>query len=219
MARKNMASRPKQPWDIPDRRRRGDPTRQAIFVAVGDALSEWELVEEKCAEFFAVFVAAPRKSIVMMPAIRAYGSVLSFRARADMLLAAATAYFHTRPKKNFLKPQFTKLLEECRSYAARRNEIAHGRVHELFHRRYAKTGGRRFKSVGHYLMPSFYNPKKFGLTRDAAYLYTAAEIIYFRTQFTKLRLRLHGLHLMLTARIARPSSIGKSLPRGPGQPR
>jgi hypothetical protein len=42
-------------------------------------------------------------------------------------------------------------------------------------------------------LPSFFNPKKYGLDEKVSFQYVAADIIYYRQEFTKLFLRIQAL--------------------------
>jgi hypothetical protein len=90
----------KNAWDIRDAADRGDFDDKVPFESIGRALTEWENVENSCAELFAAFVLDnPYRNSLQAPAIRAYGSVISFKGRCDMLRAAATSYFHAHEEK------------------------------------------------------------------------------------------------------------------------
>jgi len=54
--------------------------------------------QSPCLRLFAIFVSAHRKPIYHDPAVRAYGSVVGFKARKEMLDLAANAYFDERKK-------------------------------------------------------------------------------------------------------------------------
>src|SRR5205085_1041102 len=86
-----------KPWDVPARPATADFSEQ-IYFSVGKALSNWELVEQQLGEMFSMFIQSPVSGATPLgePAIRAYGSVVSFSSRADMLEAAARGFFHTR---------------------------------------------------------------------------------------------------------------------------
>ena len=128
------------PWDIPPHPSNGDFDESALFASIGRALTEWEQVEAACAELFAVLVSVSQRSAQHAPAIRAYGTVISFKARCEMLKAAATAYFHHRRKKKVrFEKQLKTLIDECLSFSARRNEIAHGQVSMLYYIRRGKS--------------------------------------------------------------------------------
>jgi len=179
----------RQPWDIPPQPERYDSTADAVFTAVGKALTKWETAEAACAELFAIFVGAPQDSTHMAPAVRAYGSVVSFNGRCEMLLRAAEAYFveHSDEK---LEAKFKTLLAECRNYSARRNEIAHGTV-------VAVMDGETDQRLGFVLAPSFYNPKKYSLKHALSYQYTSHEILFFAGRFSVLTTKVNVISLSL----------------------
>jgi hypothetical protein len=186
------------PWDIPPRRAHGDIDENTLFAAIGRALTEWEQVEAACAEIFAVLVSVSRKSSHQAPAIRAYGTVISFRSRCEMLQAAATAYFHTRKNKEAIfKKQLNAIMKECLAFAARRNEIAHGRVSLVYYSARGKT-----RPIGHYLLPSLYNPKKYKIERTVTFEYTSNEVIYFTQEFTKLHLKVDAFRKRLIGKLS-----------------
>ena len=122
------------PWDVPPKskiRTDYDLKEQALYEAVGSALSSWQYVEDAVALIFKAFVSdglpqdayEPSKS----PAERAYGSVISFEARATMVATAAEAFFYKNPHKDYEK-RARELLKACRGWSARRNDIAHGKI-------------------------------------------------------------------------------------------
>jgi hypothetical protein len=158
-----------QQWDVPPTPLRGDAHEDATTLAVGRALTSWEFYEEQLAEIFAnADMAEPE----IEPAVRAYGSVVTARGRADMLEAAGEAYFFKKPNVS-AQADFENLLRNYRGFAGRRNDIAHGRV--------AQNAG-----TGFYLYPGLYNTNKYPLRRPPKYLYTSAEIRMFQEAFEKL---------------------------------
>jgi hypothetical protein len=183
-----MSLRP-NPWDIPPQSDRGDVDENTLFAEIGRALTEWEQVDTACAELFAVFVSVARRSIHHAPAIRAYGTVVSYRARCEMLRAAADAFFHNRKKKrDAFEGRLRSLINECQAFSDRRNEIVHGHVSVAYDMRRGRA-----RNIGHYLVPSQYNPRKFKIKTFASYAYTSKEIIHFRQEFTKLHLKIDAL--------------------------
>jgi hypothetical protein len=164
-----------QPWDVPPSPATGDPHEDAISLAVGRALTAWEFVEEQLAELFAIFVNADMADLEKAPAVRAYGSVITARGRADMLEAAAEAYFLNKPNEQ-LQSRFDAILRSYRGFAGRRNDIAHGR------------GGQDSTNPAHgwYLYPGLYNTNKYPIGQPPKYLYSSAEINGFRAEFEGL---------------------------------
>lgn len=165
-----------------------DAQAHMIFNAVGQALTEWEQLENACAQLFAVLVSATRKRAYLAPAIRAYGTITSAATRKDMLVAAGKAYFASRPATaQKFAAEFTELMQAYIEFASRRNDIAHGLVQRVF----LTKRGVRPAAMGFYLTPSFYSAKF--KNEQLAYLYTSTDLIFYRQEFTKLMLRVEGL--------------------------
>ena len=116
------------PWDVPEL---SDPDadEEKLYSSVGRALSAWEGFEHHLATLFGFFVSG--SSDTNTPARRAYGSVVSFQGRKQMLEAAAEAYFASRPNHQ-MSHRVTDLLKKAENFSARRNEIAHGRVQSTY---------------------------------------------------------------------------------------
>jgi hypothetical protein len=183
----------KSPWDIRDPSPRGDADENTIFNAVGRALTEWEYVETACARLFAVFVSAHQRKTYHAPAVRAYGCVISFKSKSEMLRLAAAAYFDKRKtKRTAFEQRLKHLLTDYNNYSDRRNEIAHGCVKSVFITERTNKKGRRPGGIGLYLLPSFYNPRKFKM-EQFTYRYTSSDLIHYRQEFTKLHLRIDAL--------------------------
>jgi hypothetical protein len=120
-------------WDIPDFPIKGDATEDVTFASVGRALSRWEEFETRLASLFGVFMGTliDTHETNARAAIRAYGSVASFRGKAEMLEQAAELWFDEHPSEE-LEKKLRDLLRLASRYAARRNDIAHGIVHPLW---------------------------------------------------------------------------------------
>jgi hypothetical protein len=77
------------PWDIPSPLpQKGARTAEAVFEAVGRALSHWELVEQGLALLF-IFLTTGRHKDRMDPSVRAYGSIVGVKARIAMVRAVS----------------------------------------------------------------------------------------------------------------------------------
>jgi hypothetical protein len=179
----------KKPWEIVDPSPLGDADEKPIFDAVGRALTEWETVEVECARLFAVFVATRRKHTYHDPAVRAYGSIAGTHSRSTMLQLAAESFFAKRPaKRKLFENKCAELIVAYKEFSNRRNEIAHGLVKRVF-----ITGQNgRPRLVGMYLLPSFYNPKKFK-KGELTYSYVSGDVIHYKQEFSKLQLKFEGL--------------------------
>jgi hypothetical protein len=159
---------------------KGDSTRETLHAAVGFALSKWEELEDELAKTFTELVGARWGE----PAVRAYGSVNNFHGRADMLDAAADAFFYFATYRKKIagpdaliaktKVEYDSLIKYCRNFAGRRNEIAHGRH-------------QSHPELGHFLRPAQYNSKKYTFDEPfGLYSYTSVEISTYASHFEQL---------------------------------
>jgi hypothetical protein len=185
------------PWDIRDPAPSGDATADPVFASVGRALTEWERMETGWALIFAALIGAPKGEERRAPAIRAYGSVPSFTGRSEMLRRAGEGYFHLNPEMaTKVADRFKEALSLTGKFSARRNEIAHGQVHQFFV--YTDEARQASRAAGFYLLPSLFNPRKTGLDYRVEYQYTAADVDYYGREFLKLRGRAQALRDDLT---------------------
>lgn len=172
-----------KPWDDRPHPQRGDKNANTTYAAVGRALTQWEYLEVKLAELFSQLVGGEWPSDgdgpPYHPADRAYGSVLGSAARLTMVEEAAKAHFQWYPNRATEKRLKDLISTECRNFASKRNNIAHGIVDLRF------SDPPELK-LGHWLVPSFYATKKHPLNGPSAYAYTSAEINYFTYEFDRL---------------------------------
>jgi hypothetical protein len=113
------------PWDIPPPAEIGDISEDILFASIGRALTAWEEFEVMLASLFANLVGTDDNTA---PAIRAYGSVIAFRGRAELVRNAAEVHFTLHPNK-LLEKTFSAFIGRLTNNASpRRNEIAHGIV-------------------------------------------------------------------------------------------
>jgi hypothetical protein len=159
----------------------GDETEDTLYAAVGRALSRWEELEEDLADLFTCFMGSeevvhdPRH-----PACRVYGSVPGFTTRADMLEAAAGAFFekYNHPE---IRRRCEEAIKQCRKLSARRNDIAHGS--RFYH-----------PDRGYYLVPGYYNSRKNAPDGDPVYEYSSEHILEYANQFAALTQVIRQLH-------------------------
>jgi hypothetical protein len=137
------------PWDRPPSASKGDVSDMITFAAVGRAITAWEEFEHNFAYLFSRFIGTNIDELV---ASRAYGAVLTFKGRSEMVEAAAEAFFFSIPvdtanaqiqdelKDEILgvpgnrhgKRKTTGFIDEAKLCSGRRNEIAHGIVRQLW---------------------------------------------------------------------------------------
>jgi hypothetical protein len=112
------------PWDVRPWAIDGEKNENDLFVAVGKALSHWELAEQSIAGLFTL-VTVGRYFAPSAPALQAYSSVASTGNRIRLVRAALEGWLREWSAcpfgTNALAP-----LTECDGWAARRNDVAHG---------------------------------------------------------------------------------------------
>jgi hypothetical protein len=107
----------------PTSENRGDVQSATVHEAVGYALSNWELMEEKLAELYLALAGAPND-----PVRRAFGSIESNSGRRKAIEAAAEAYFGRYWEDDEVRRAFRVLIKAVEWAAKRRDDIAHGIV-------------------------------------------------------------------------------------------
>ena len=160
---------PNCPWNIKPILPLGDSSADDVFLAVGRALTQWEVLEGRLGYMFGLIVDSRRTDA----ASRAYGAVSSFQARYDMLAAAFAA---SPARHDPAVAPFDALLKRIAHFGPRRNDIAHGMV--------TKFNVDR-KERGHYLCPAQYATKRRRRPGTALgdYAYTSAQIYEYVAEF------------------------------------
>jgi hypothetical protein len=151
------------PWDIRKRQPKGDSTPDAIFWAVGRALTLWEVLESELAEVFDALISEDSSERIGFVAIV---SVSGSQARGEILAAAAQRALSLKMP---MAEQVHALSVEATQLRARRNDIAHGRCLNL-------------GKVGFYFVPNNIATGKWkeGFAR---YQWVAADILRYADQF------------------------------------
>jgi hypothetical protein len=97
------------PWEVAPIPAGGDEHEDITFVSVGRALTRWELFESNFSFVFQICVT-DNAGLDLVPARRAYGSILTFRGRAEMTKAAFDAYVnilsHKRENADLVEIKF-----------------------------------------------------------------------------------------------------------------
>lgn len=132
------------PWDVLPRAQVGDPEPDSLYRQVGRATTVWELMDGFLAIIFATLTNSRSGA-----AEAAYGTIITFTGRTDMILAAADRVFAGRD--NDMLAELETLMEELGKMSGRRNEIVHSAVTHFMH---------NGVSQGHYLVPAIYNQRK-----------------------------------------------------------
>jgi hypothetical protein len=181
-------------WDRRETRPTGDDDPDALYLAVGKAMSAWNKVELSLAYLFGVFVNAHGG---MEVAARAFGAVATTSGKLDMLKAAAEVFIgreeadgkpsiasEAAPDKTIinLKADLKLHIDTVwKGFGERRNDIAHGAV--LAH---GPASDIRAMKGRWYLVPSHIDPKKWERRGDPKFCYTAADVDFYVEQFNSL---------------------------------
>jgi hypothetical protein len=178
------------PWDIPPPPATGDTSEDTTFAAVGRALTRWEEFEVMFASLFSTLVGTDDNTAA---AIRAYGSVITFRGRAEMVRAAGEVHFRLFPNDALAKAFNTFVNQLTNNASPRRNEIAHGIVRPYV----SVVDGKAMRKFC--LFPPYYAANKNQIERiemrdggfqitwhTAKYVYSSVEINNFAKSFKEL---------------------------------
>jgi hypothetical protein len=179
------------PWEVQPLSKL-DSVADETYRSVGEALSSWEKFEWYLAMLFGFlagggpgFVASGGSKIISHPALRAFGTIVAFNGRCDLLRAASETYLLIHPHQKDNAATLTKLLNMAGSFAARRNEIAHGVVTQ------EEIDGIK----GWCLTAAQYSAKKRSIelrmgyyypTTTTRYQYSSREIDHYRVHFRRL---------------------------------
>lgn len=146
----------------------GDSEADRVYMAVGKALSLWEISEDSMAHVFNVLI---RPSHPSAAADRAYLSIAAASARLEMIKEAGRAFFLFFPS-DLAESEFNSLTKLYQNGCARRNEIAHGIVAAHIH-----PDSEGF--ADYYLGPHFKTHKKRTLNHQPKYLFSTRELSFF----------------------------------------
>jgi hypothetical protein len=165
---------PNDLWAIPPLAIEGDPDVNTVWQAVGEALSSWEWLEGNLGLIFAELVAARNMHLA---ASRAYGTIVAFRGRADLVKAAAKAHFSVYPDEATEK-DLEKILKTLDRASPRRNDIAHG----IAQPHYPRVSVRQWA-----LYPSYFSTGRRTVKGAPNYIMASADIRRFAAQFRDIQ--------------------------------
>jgi hypothetical protein len=176
-------------WDRPysSKFKIGDPNPDPLFLAVGRALTKWEIVEAELGVLFAILTGA--RDVHYQPSVRAFGVVTGTVTRADMIAHAAEAFFENCPV--LPETEYAELSSECSGllkaysgWAGRRNDIAHGCVTGSINPNHFSETVELNETF--LLCPSHGSSKKWPMHWEPVYQYRADEVDVFAAGFDAL---------------------------------
>jgi hypothetical protein len=154
------------PWDVRPLASTGDKDASALYLQIGRALSNWEISESAAAQLFDALVAAQPSNGA---AFSAFIAVTSSSARTKLLGAACDKALDHKWGAYTLTME---IVSKIQKFGARRNEIAHGIVREIY-------------SLGFYIIPNDTMPFKWK-NGVAKYQYNSEDIAYYADCFSEL---------------------------------
>jgi hypothetical protein len=130
-------------WRRPAPQPMGDDDPKLVYQAVGEALSQWEQVDQRLADLFLAFTCEASADDMTKRAIRrAYGSIISTAGRREAIRAAAEIYFvpvvaagievrdPALPERKDVEAGLVDICKAAGWAAKLRDDIAHGAVRE-----------------------------------------------------------------------------------------
>jgi hypothetical protein len=144
-------------WEKPtkDESKTSDHNIGPMFQAVGHALSQWEMVEEKLADLF-LSLCECKDDSTREKLARTFGSIESSGARLTVLKDRLNIYLAPHLKTPKLEQHvnwfLSKLVDAVSAASPRRNEIAHGIVYTFL----AQRNNELLKFNGVYLVSPKY---------------------------------------------------------------
>jgi len=172
------------PWDRPPIPHRGDEHENSVFANVGCVRARWEAVEFELSRLHTWFGGKLDDQALMAE----YGKGPIFRERAKNLERRAEKHFIAHPNQR-REGEFRNLLSDCRNYAERRNDIAHGMVFRIdritWFREQLKP--KLLKREHYALVPPLYAIRYATQKGYPAFAYTSKEMIRIGQRLVKLR--------------------------------
>ena len=162
---------PPSDFDRRPRRIQGDPTPTPIFTAVGVALTIWETLDGELGDLFDALTPTQKRI-----AHNWYANTESSSARFNMIRQQSRLHLH---KNKDILADIEALINDCQNLAARRNELAHGRIYGM-------------GEQGFILGPSTVKRSNFP-DRVAKFQYNSEDVRHYIDMFKVAQTRLHGI--------------------------
>lgn len=165
---------PKDPWEKPDTREIKLSAKEEIYTAVGNALSNWALIENTLLLIFCRLLRATDGESWYTP-YKLFGHMNGASIRLEYMRVAGAAMFLNDPLR---LAYLNKVLGLVRSFLPRRNDLAHGVTIDY-------GDGKGFLET-----PHFASKELDFLVNKEGYRYNAETINEYGLSFTLLGLEL-----------------------------
>jgi hypothetical protein len=192
---KNYWSRPKEKSAI------GDSSVDIVYRAVGRALSQWEMLEQRLANLFLIVCDCPDQAASAVR--RAYGAIENGTMRRKALVEAAEVHFGQSWKIDSVQKSFEKVVDITSVASKRRDDIAHGIVHHI------RVGD---SDEGAFLFPPYYNSARTTILTEADgsqnvwvadFRFTSENILEYERRFGELKRLIADQYLPLAKKDAK----------------
>jgi len=172
------------PWDPLPIPRDADLDDTVTYEWVGRIIDRWEHIEFTLARLHSVFAGDPDGS----EELREYGAGRTVSDRDRLIRATAEKWFVRNPNQT-REGRFDKLMQEYIGFSDRRNEIAHGIVHQV-------TGLTMFRArttrsdylVQYAVIPAYHVMKRYHDNGVPKYMYGSAEMMLLEAKLIDLQL-------------------------------
>lgn len=184
-------------WDRAPSKEQGDTLPDALFCAVGRALTAWEWVEQAQGGLFLTLTGV-QTADSLNAVRRAYGSIFGNSGRRTALTAAAEVYFGGYWAEKSVRRRFNLFNKAIELASKRRDDITHAGVITSIKIDNIDKGG--------FLMPLEYNTKFTHafpplpldhLSFTGKYRFTSEDILQWTKRFDFLRNAIWDLQLKL----------------------
>jgi hypothetical protein len=160
------------PWDPLPLPRDGDLDDRLTYEWVGRNIDRWEQIEFTLARVHSVFAGDPDGSA----ALRAYGVGRTVPERDAIIRAAAEKWFAKNPNQR-QEGQFDKFMQGVVGFSDRRNEIAHGVVHQVSGLIFFRQRTTRADYLVQYaVIPAYHVMRRFHSNGVPKYMYGTPEM-------------------------------------------
>jgi hypothetical protein len=172
------------PWDPLPLPRDADLDVKVTYEWVGRIIDRWEQIEFTLARLHSVFAGDPDGSA----ALRAYGAGRTVPERDAIIRAAAEKWFIRNPNQR-REGRFNKFMQEVVGFSDRRNEIAHGVVHQVSGLSFFRARTTRPDYLVQYaVIPAYHVMKRFHRGGVPKYMYSSLEMMILCDRLTTLQL-------------------------------
>lgn len=172
------------PWDSLPIPRDADLDDKVTYEWVGRIIDRWEQIEFTLARLHSVFAGDPDGS----EALREYGAGRTVIDRDKLIRVSAEKWFIRKPSQS-REGRFEKFMRAYVGFSDRRNEIAHGVVHQVTGFTFFRQRTTRADYLVQYaVIPAYQVMKRYHDNGLPKYMYGAPEMMQLEAKLIDLQL-------------------------------